>query len=167
MNAARYEGSADVIIYNVNPYKTVQVTIDDLNKIACWFQQRGFSHQVYEQSVTNPDFHKAYASIMGSSELMRTPATFYFGGRISLDKSIDEYTVNINGELKKITIAVLPKPISQDLLFELNHKISDPKLHDHQLEVYQNVLNLYSAAEDRSNSGDDVDSAKPVVSFKR
>lgn len=108
MNGFGYDGDVDIVLYNLNPYKTLSIEITDLHKIANWFRQRGFPKQD-SSNIHNPDYHKAYTCIMGSSETGQPPANLYFGGNIHLDESLIEHNVDIADQKRQFNIIKQPK----------------------------------------------------------
>lgn len=108
MNGFGYDGEVDIVLYNLNPYKSLTIEKTDLHKIANWFRQRGFPSQ-HPSNINNPDFHKAYACIMGAQDTGQPPANLYFGGNIKLDESLVRHQVFVQGQQRTFNIVNAPQ----------------------------------------------------------
>ncbi len=108
VNGYGYAAQTDVVIYNLNPHKTVSFSMQDLEKISQWFQQRGFP-TCSEDVLANPDYHRAKGCILGSSEHRQVPANLYFGGYFSLEKEIENHHVNIDNVAHGFQVCVSPQ----------------------------------------------------------
>ncbi len=104
VNGTGYDGDIDIIIFNLNPHRSIQFDIEDMHKIAMWFQKRGFPESNPE-ALRNPDYEKAYQCVMGQTK----PAKLYFGGQLELSS---ELTSNAG-----FAIQVLPKQTTPEALF--------------------------------------------------
>lgn len=116
VNGYGYAANVDVVISNLNPNKVIPLGKNDIHKIALWLQERGFP-QSEGVNPGNPDFHRAYACIMGSTHYKIPPANLYFAGALELDKDIDDHFVEIDGAPKSFNIVVRPKKVKKDPLF--------------------------------------------------
>ncbi len=108
VNGLGYAGPTDVIIFNLNPHKTIDFSLPDIEKISQWLQQRGFP-VVNDAVKENPDFHKAKGCIMGSTAFNQAPANLYFGGYFYLEDQLLDYSLEQNNTLFKFNIVVHPQ----------------------------------------------------------
>ncbi|MGE3317922.1 MAG: hypothetical protein AB7I18_01390 [Candidatus Berkiella sp.] len=170
MNGVGYDAQAEVVIQNINPYKTVKIDKTDLEKIALWLQQRGFPNPSVA-TVQSPEYHKAYGCIMGSQAYQQFPANLYFGGNIQLDKDIMEHSVNIGGINIAISIIVAPKPISPDPLFAQGPVQYVPEVYSEQQLLTMFKAIQVSKKQPEPEAGAKVDepvaTAKPSFSLRK
>jgi len=74
------DNQTDVIMINLNPNITLDLTYNDIRNFAIDFQSRQQKHN------DNPHFHESYGCIMGSKK--QSPATLHFAGKITISPDI-------------------------------------------------------------------------------
>ncbi len=142
VNGFGYDANVDVVIHNINPDKLISIEKKDLEKIGLWLQKRGFP-QVNPQVLQNPDYHKSYACIMGSSQFNLKPANLYFAGKLLLEADVHEHSIDFNGNEKGFNIVVSPRPLKQDPLFPVQPTEFVPERYsEQQIQLMFNYLKL-------------------------
>ncbi len=110
-NGTGFTSESDLVIINLDPDSPFPYTItkDDIHKMATWLQERKFGRDAYDTMKDDPEFKKAYGAFMGSTEFRQKPAKLFFAGSLTVDESIKDYSIKVNGIDEKFEIVVAPK----------------------------------------------------------
>ncbi len=178
-NGPGFSSETDLVFINLNPYKTLDITKEDLEKCALWFQQRKFPNAIQGQvnvEWDNPEYHKAYGAIMGHSDYKQKPPKLYFVGNLTVNQDIRDHAVTIDEQQEKFSIVVEPKPAQHPLILDKPEVIISEEDDDILQEVlstttipserFKGLFHHYEAKQSSSSSSAETDAEDKVQKKK-